>query len=89
MLYVLEYPQHSNIKTINKETTMTDKKKAKLVILKIRDREQEMFDQRRFCGEHNFLLEEAKFKAIEEELRQICILLQDEFQTGDVFLPGF
>lgn len=66
---------------------MTDKEKAIAVILKIREREKKMVEKAKFCREHKFTLESFKYTAIQEELDSICFLLQDEFETGSVYLP--
>lgn len=63
---------------------MTEKEKAIKVIKVIRFQEDEANKQAIFCKEHNFLLEESKFRAIETKLRQVCRILQDEFDTGYV-----
>jgi len=62
-------------------------KKAINIIKEIRKRENEAYKQGVFCREHNFNLEAEKFKALEDELRSICHLLQTEFETGYVAYP--
>jgi len=57
-------------------------KKAIEVIKEIRKREEEMYKQSQFCREHSFNLEADKFKAIEDELRRVCRLLENTFETG-------
>ena len=63
---------------------MTEKEKAIEVIKEIRKREDEMWKQSVFCRDHNFKLEADKFKAIEDELRCVCRLLENKFETGYV-----
>lgn len=63
---------------------MTEKEKAIEVIKEIRKREDEMWKQSVFCRDHNFNLEADKFKAIEDELRRVCRLLENKFETGYV-----
>lgn len=63
---------------------MYEKEKAIEVIKEIRKREEEMWKQCDFCRDHNFNLEAEKFKAIENELRRVCQLLEDRFDTGYV-----
>lgn len=63
---------------------MTAKEKAIKVIKEIRLQEDDANKQAIFCKEHNFMLEESKFRAIETKLRQVCRTLQDEFETGYV-----
>jgi hypothetical protein len=65
-----------------------EKEKAIKVIKEIRKREDEIFKQAVFCREHNFNLEAEKFKAIEDELRRICRMLENEFDTGYVSYPS-
>ena len=65
---------------------MTPKEKAIKVIKEIRLQEDEANKQAIFCKEHNFMLEESKFRAIETKLRHVCRILQDEFETGYVSL---
>ena len=65
---------------------MTPKEKAIKVIKEIRLQEDEANKQAIFCKEHNFMLEESKFRAIETKLRYVCRILQDEFETGYVSL---
>lgn len=65
-----------------------ENEKAIKVIKEIRKREDEMFKQSVFCREHNFNLEAEKFKAIEDELRRICRMLENEFETGYVSYPA-
>jgi hypothetical protein len=64
------------------------KEKAIKVIKEIRKREDELFKQATFCREHNFNLEAEKFKAIEDELRRVCRMLENEFETGYVSYPS-
>jgi hypothetical protein len=64
-----------------------ENEKAIKVIKEIRKREDEMFKQSVFCREHNFNLEAEKFKAIEDELRRICRMLENELETGYVSYP--
>jgi len=64
------------------------KEKAIKVIKEIRKREDEMAKQATFCKEHNFNLEAVKFTAIEDELRKIGYMLQNEFKTGYVAYPS-
>ena len=66
---------------------MSEKEKAIEVIKEIRNREEEMWKQSAFCRDHNFNLEAEKFKAIEDELRRICRLLENKFETGYVSVP--
>lgn len=63
---------------------MSEKEKAIEVIKEIRKREEEMWKQSVFCRAHNFNLEADKFKAIEDELRRVCRLLENKFDTGYV-----
>ena len=63
---------------------MEHKEKAIKVIKEIRKREEKAFEQGVFCREHSFNLEAEKFKAIEDELRRVCRLLENEFETGYV-----
>jgi len=65
---------------------MTEKEKAIKVIKEIRKQEDEANRKAIFCKEHNFMLEESKFRAIETKLRQVCRMLQDEFETGYISL---
>ena len=58
--------------------------KAIQLIKKIRKKEDEAWKQGSFCREHNFLLEAEKFRAIEDSLRNVCLLLENEFETGYV-----
>jgi len=58
--------------------------KAIKAIKQIRKREEEMFKKSVFCREHNFNLDAEKFKAIEDELRRVCLILENEFETGYV-----
>lgn len=64
-----------------------EKEKAIKAIKEIRKRELEIFNKQVFCREHNFNLEADKFKAIEDELRRVCRLLEEKFQTGYVSYP--
>ena len=64
-----------------------DQEKIIKVIKEIRKREEKAYEQSTFCKEHNFKLEAAKFEAIESELRSICRLLENEFETGHVAYP--
>ena len=66
---------------------MTDKEKVKAVILKIREREEELNQKAQFCGEHNFRLEQDRFNALAQELRRVISLLKNEFEIGRVDLP--
>lgn len=63
---------------------MSEKEKAIEVIKEIRKREDEMWKQSVFCRDHNFNLEAEKLKAIEDELRRVCRLLENKFETGYV-----
>ena len=63
---------------------MNEKQKAIEVIKEIRKREDEMLRQSFFCREHNFNLDAEKFKAIEDELRCICRIIEDKFKTGNI-----
>lgn len=65
---------------------MTDKEKAIAVILKIREREEELNEKAEFCHEHNFRLEQDRFNALAQELRRVISLLKNEFETGNVYL---
>jgi len=64
-----------------------DQEKIINVIKNIRKREEKAAEQYVFCIDHNFKLEAAKFEAIESELRSICRLLENEFNTGYVAYP--
>jgi hypothetical protein len=64
-----------------------EKEKVINVIKQIRKRENEMFEKGVFCREHNFNLEADKFKAIEDELRRVCRILENEFDVGYVSYP--
>jgi hypothetical protein len=63
---------------------MSEKEKAIELIKEIKKREDEMWKQSVFCRDHNFNLEADKFKAIEDELRRVCRLLENKFETGYV-----
>jgi hypothetical protein len=63
-----------------------EKQKAIEVIKEIRKRENELFEKHVFCREHNFNLEADKFKFAEDELRRVCTLLQNRFDTDYVSL---
>ena len=58
--------------------------KAIKVIKEIRKMEEDAENQGTFCREHGFELEAAKFKAIEDKLRRVCLILENEFETGYV-----
>lgn len=61
---------------------MSEKEKAIKVIKEIRQKEEKAAEQAKFCREHNFNLESSLFSSIESELRQVCRLIQNEFDTG-------
>jgi hypothetical protein len=61
---------------------MSPKEKAIKVIKEIRKKEDEMWQQSKFCREHNFSLEAEKFKFAEDQLRRVSHLLEKEFETG-------
>jgi hypothetical protein len=64
---------------------MTDKEKVIAVILKIREREEELNQKAKFCDEHNFRLEQDRFNALAQELRRVISLLKNEFEIGNVY----
>jgi len=59
---------------------MTDK--VKKVIKEIRKKEDDHHSKASFCREHNMVLDAIKHEAIESELRRVCSLIQNEFDTG-------
>jgi hypothetical protein len=67
---------------------MTPKEKAIKVIKEIRKREDEMWQQHKFCKEHNFSLEAEKFKFAEDNYRSICRMLENEFETGYISISN-
>ncbi|TDQ27661.1 hypothetical protein [Tenacibaculum caenipelagi] len=56
--------------------------KAIKVIKEIRKREDFHHQRVIFCREQNMTLDVIKHEAIENELRRVCSLLQNEFETG-------
>lgn len=52
--------------------------KIKNLLEEITKREDKAFDQQNFCREHNFNLEAANFKTIEDTLRSVRRLIEKE-----------
>jgi hypothetical protein len=52
--------------------------KIQNLLEEITKREDKAFDQQNFCREHNFNLEAANFKTIEDTLRSVRRLIEKE-----------
>ena len=63
---------------------MTEKQKAIKAIKAVRAREKHHYGKWKFCKEHNFTLEMELHAKMQDELRNISIILQDVFNTGYV-----
>ena len=61
---------------------MTPKEKAIKVIKQIRQMENDVYNKKIFCKEHNFMLEANSLDSVESSLRKVCRLLENEFETG-------
>lgn len=66
---------------------MTEKEKAIKAIQEIRIMEDNHFQKAKFCDQHNFPLDKVKHQEIENELRRVCHILQNAFDTGYVKTP--
>ena len=66
------------------KSKMEAKEKAIKLIKEVRKRGDYAMLKAHFCHLHNFDLDHIKFKAIEEELRKVASMIQDEFETGYV-----
>jgi hypothetical protein len=58
--------------------------KAKQIINELRKRQDSLYEKFDFCKQHNFNLEAQSFRALEDEVRRICQMLENHFDTGYV-----
>lgn len=59
-----------------------EKAKAIKLVKELRAKEDKAYEQCNFCKDHNFDLEAAKFKAVEDAYRHTCRMIENAFNTG-------
>ena len=63
------------------------KEKAIQAVKEIRIIEDNHFQKSKFCGQHNFQMDQIKHQQIENELRRVCNIIQNTFDTGYISTP--